>query len=58
MSYIGFKGTTEYICTWCGQRIKRSGLAGRPAPGYCPRRPRGRDGKMSPHVWRVNRRFE
>ena len=28
---------TEYICTWCGKRVKRTRGEGRPDPGYCPR---------------------
>ena len=46
----------EYICTWCGTKNLRAPTAGRPSPGNCPRRPKTRDGKAAPHVWRINRK--
>ena len=33
---------TEYICTWCGKKVKRAKGEGRPEPGYCPRKPKSR----------------
>ena len=45
----------EYICSYCGTKTIRSETTGRPSPGNCPRKPRGSDGKMKPHSWRINR---
>jgi len=47
----------EYICTWCGQKVVTFTSNGRPQPGYCPRKPRDRDGKMKPHTWTINKRM-
>ena len=46
----------EYMCSWCGTRTWRTISSGRPVPGNCPRRPKGRDGKAKPHSWVVNRK--
>ena len=46
--------STEYMCSWCGRKEVKS--TGRPAPGTCPRKPKGRDGKSRPHTWVVNRK--
>lgn len=51
------KGVIEYICTWCGAKVIRGPTLGRPQPGCCPRKPRGRDGKMRPHTWTINKRM-
>lgn len=51
------KGVIEYICTWCGAKVIRGPTLGRPQPGCCPRKPRGRDGKMRPHTWTINKRI-
>ncbi|MBQ3545367.1 MAG: hypothetical protein IJA34_10350 [Lachnospiraceae bacterium] len=40
----------EYICTYCGQKVVRSRLIGRPAPGKCIRKQGDK-----PHSWRQNR---
>lgn len=48
---------TEYICTWCGKKAKRTKGEGRPEPGRCPRKPPNRDGQMKPHTWTINRKI-
>ena len=48
---------TEYMCSWCGNTVKLTRGYGRPLRVYCPRRPKDKDGRMKPHVWRVNRKF-
>lgn len=48
---------TEYMCSWCGKTVKQARGEGRPLPGYCPRRPKDKDGCMKPHMWRVNRKY-
>lgn len=48
---------TEYICTWCGKKVKQAKGEGRPAPGNCPRKPADKEGHMKPHTWRINRKF-
>ncbi|MDY4588073.1 MAG: hypothetical protein SPD47_06450 [Oscillospiraceae bacterium] len=47
--------TIEYKCSWCGATETRSTMAGRPSPGYCPRKPKSKDGTMKPHTWVKNR---
>ena len=47
---------TEYMCSWCGERITRSSSGGKPLPGNCPRR-KYANGTMKPHVWVVNRKY-
>ena len=47
----------EYMCSWCGRKEVRSATNGRPAPGQCTRKPKGKDGKMKPHTWVINRKF-
>lgn len=47
----------EYICTYCGRRMIRSKMFGRPDPGGCPRKPRLPDGKMRPHTWTISRQI-
>ena len=47
----------EYICTYCGTKVSRANIAGRPQPGYCPRKPKDKNGKMKPHTWRINRKI-
>mgnify|MGYP000143771160 CR=1 FL=1 len=42
---------TEYICTWCGAKIKS---CGRPAPGNCPRKGKDSNGRPKPHTWVKN----
>lgn len=49
--------TVEYICSYCGIRVTRGALMGRPQPGICPRKGKTSDGKPKPHSWRVNRKF-
>ncbi len=49
--------SVDYICTWCGQHSLRRASQGRPMPGECPRKPKGRDGKSKPHTWVVNKKF-
>lgn len=49
------KGTPrniEYMCSYCGKRSTRTVLAGRPAPGICPRKT-----NRGPHSWRINRKY-
>lgn len=47
----------EYMCTYCGKKISRSGNLGRPDPGSCPRKPKNPSGKSRPHTWVVNRKW-
>ena len=47
---------TEYMCSWCGERIIRFSSVGKPLPGDCPRRKMA-NGTYKPHVWVVNRKF-
>lgn len=42
----------EYMCSYCGKKSTRPPLAGRPAPGTCPRKANG-----GPHSWRINRKY-
>lgn len=49
--------TIEYMCTWCGHKVIRSTISGRPMPGNCPRKPKDSNGKMRPHTWRINRKI-
>lgn len=51
-------GRIEYMCSYCGAKITMPRNGGRPQPGYCPRKPRTKDGKMKPHSWRVNRKID
>lgn len=51
-------GYTEYICIFCGKKVKHSNAAGRPMPGNCPRKPKYAGGKLRPHTWRVNRKWD
>jgi len=46
----------EYMCTWCGKKERRSSIAGRPAPGVCPKR--STSDRKRPHVWVVNKTIE
>lgn len=50
-------GITEYICTYCGQKVQKTRGEGRPLPGNCSRKPRDKDGNMKPHTWRINRKL-
>ena len=47
----------EYMCSWCGKRIVKTAIVGRPEPGQCPKKGKTRDGKMKPHTWVINRKF-
>lgn len=47
----------EYICTYCGKRVLRGAIAGRPDPGTCPRKGKTKDGRTYPHTWRISRRI-
>lgn len=58
MAIVGFDGITEYICTYCGKKVRQTKGEGRPDPGYCPRKPRDKSGQMKPHTWRINRRYK
>lgn len=58
MGVVGFDGVTEYICTYCGKKIRRTKNQGRPDPGNCPRKPKDASGHMKPHTWRINRRYQ
>lgn len=58
MAFVGFDGITEYICIYFGKKVKQSKGSGRPEPGYCPRKPKDKDGRMKPHTWRVNRKWK
>ena len=40
----------EYICTYCGKKVVRRAIIGRPEPGKCPRKLGDR-----PHSWIRNR---
>lgn len=40
----------EYMCSYCGAKVKLAKGGGRPAPGKCPRKKNG-----GPHRWRFNR---
>ena len=48
--------TITYMCSWCGAMTTRTPLAGRPKPGECPRKPKGRDGQTRPHTWVIARK--
>ena len=41
----------EYVCTYCGKRMKSYG---RPAPGMCLKKERDSRGKPKPHSWVLN----
>ena len=56
--FDGYDGITEYICTYCGRKEQLPRGAGRPAPGYCPRKSKDKNGNMKPHTWRINRKFK
>lgn len=47
----------EYMCRYCGQRIRKSSTQGRPNPGACPKKGKTRDGRTQPHTWIINRKF-
>ncbi len=40
----------EWICSWCGAKVVRQNIVGRPLPGRCPRKQGDK-----PHTWRINR---
>lgn len=40
----------EYMCSYCGRKVIRSEMIGRPEPGRCPRKTGDQ-----PHIWRKNR---
>lgn len=40
----------EYMCSYCGKRVVKMEIMGRPEPGRCPRK----EGDK-PHSWRKNR---
>lgn len=42
--------TIEWMCTWCGKKVRRTEVIGRPDPGKCPRKNNTR-----PHTWVKNR---
>lgn len=42
----------EWMCTHCGAKINKSELAGRPAPGKCPKKSGNK-----PHTWVVNKKY-
>lgn len=42
----------EWMCTYCGTKVHRSNLIGRPMPGKCPKRTGNK-----PHVWVKNREY-
>lgn len=46
----------EYMCRFCGRKVVRGALTGKPQPGNCPRKPKVA-GRMQPHSWSVNRKF-
>lgn len=48
---------TEYICTWCGKKVRQGRGEGRPMPGNCPRKPTDKNGNMKPHTWKVNKKY-
>lgn len=41
----------EYVCTYCGKKMKSYG---RPAPGMCLKKERDSRGKPKPHSWVLN----
>lgn len=49
-------GQTEYMCIYCGERRRLSNTAGRPSPGFCPRRRKAADGRPQPHRWVINKK--
>lgn len=44
------KISIEYMCTFCGKKVRKHKNLGRPEPGYCPRRVGNQ-----PHRWVKNR---
>lgn len=43
---------TEFMCTYCGRKERRTVNEGRPMPGNCPRRR-----NSMPHRWVINRKM-
>ena len=54
---MGVYKHVEYICSYCGAKITRTIISGRPLPGNCSRKSRTKDGKMRPHTWIINKKF-
>lgn len=49
----------EYMCTYCGKKVRKIDSMGRPEPGICPRRNYPKISKMPlPHRWVINRKLE
>lgn len=40
----------EYMCSYCGKKVVKMSIQGRPLPGRCPRKQGDK-----PHSWRKNR---